>query len=128
PPDTRPRGLPRAPARGLSIEQGYFIFTLMPSLFCKLRCPHCYLSLEQRTDPTILSLEKLDRICAKIDAYYDKRGSAQKTVINYWYGGEPTSMGQDYFTAAADIINARFTPEKGYDAKHTVLTALLTVE
>ena len=111
-----------------SIEQGYFVFTLMPSLFCKLRCPHCYLSLEQRKDKTIMSVEDLTTTCQKIDAYYDRQQIARKTIVGYWYGGEPTSMGQDYFTSAADAINDVFAADKGYRVKHTVLTALVGVK
>ena len=51
------------------IEQGYFIFTLMPSLFCKLRCPHCYLSLEQRQDRSIMPVEALAAACRKVDEF-----------------------------------------------------------
>jgi sulfatase maturation enzyme AslB (radical SAM superfamily) len=111
-----------------SIEQGYFIFTLMPSLFCKLRCPHCYLSLEQRKDRSIMAVDDLGTACEKVDAYYGARGLKRKTVICYWYGGEPTSMGQEYFTAACERINGVFREEKGYAVKHTVLTALVGVD
>jgi len=133
PPDSQPGAAPWPQPGGfhggtLSIEQGYFVFTLMPSLFCRLRCPHCYLSLEQRQDPTIMALDQLEEACRKIDAYYRGRGIARKTIICYWYGGEPTSMGQDYFTRAAERINAVFTPQAGYDVRYTVLTALLTVD
>lgn len=112
----------------VSIEQGYFIFTLMPSLFCKLRCPHCYLSLEQRKDKTVMTVENLRMTCEKVDKYYRDQQIAQKTVVGYWYGGEPTSMGQDYFTSAADAINGVFSEAEGYRTKHTVLTALVGVK
>ncbi len=112
----------------VSIEQGYFIFTLMPSLFCKLRCPHCYLSLEQRQDPTIMSLDDLELTCRKVDAYYRDRAIGQKTIVCYWYGGEPTSMGQAYVTDACDRINGVFTADAGYDVKHTILTSMVGVD
>jgi sulfatase maturation enzyme AslB (radical SAM superfamily) len=112
----------------VSIEQGYFIFTLMPSLFCKLRCPHCYLSLEQRKDRTIMSVADLRHTCIKVDRYYTRQQIGEKTVVCYWYGGEPTSMGQAYFTDAADTINGVFSPAGGYRTKHTVLTALVGVK
>ncbi len=111
-----------------SIENGYFIFTLMPSLFCRLRCPHCYLTLEQRQDPTILAVADLRAACEKIDAYFTRRGLKQKTIICYWYGGEPTSMGREYFTAACEAIGEVFAEAKGYTVKHTVLTALIGVD
>tara|TARA_B100001123_G_scaffold43299_1_gene44473 strand:+ start:3660 stop:4859 length:1200 start_codon:yes stop_codon:yes gene_type:complete len=112
----------------VSIEQGYFVFTLMPSLFCKLRCPHCYLSLEQRKDKSIMSVEDLTHACIKVDRYYQKQQISKKTIVCYWYGGEPTSMGQPYFKSAADSINGVFCPEEGYRTKHTVLTALVGVK
>jgi sulfatase maturation enzyme AslB (radical SAM superfamily) len=115
-------------ASSYSIETGYFIFTLMPSLFCKLRCPHCYLSLEQRKDRTILSLEDIRLACEKIDAFYAKRGIEKKTIVNYWYGGEPTSMGEDYFTAMVGVIDDVFRSENGYTSKHTVLSSLIGVD
>jgi sulfatase maturation enzyme AslB (radical SAM superfamily) len=115
-------------SRPFSIESGYFVLTLMPSLFCKLRCPHCYLSLEQRKDRTVMAVEQLKTACEKIDAYYQQRKIPQKTIVCYWYGGEPTSMGQEYFVAAAEAINGVFALEKGYEIRHTVLTALVGVE
>jgi len=111
-----------------SIENGYFVFTLMPSLFCKLRCPHCYLSLKQRKDTTLLSVEEMKHACYKIDDYYETRNLASKTIVCYWYGGEPTSMGIDYFTDCANSINDVFSEEKKYDVKHTVLSALVGVK
>lgn len=120
------RGLGRQAA--FSIESGYFIFTLMPSLFCKLRCPHCYLSLEQRQDRTVMAVADLALICRKIHDYYQGRGIKQKKIICYWYGGEPTSMGQEWFLAAVEAINRVFAPDKGYDVRHTVLTALVGVD
>lgn len=111
-----------------SIESGYFIFTLMPSLKCSLNCPHCYLSKAQRRDPTILPVEDLRLACEKVDAYYTQRGIVDKTIVCYWYGGEPTEMGQDYFVAAADAIGDVFRRERGYTVKHTVLSSLVTVD
>lgn len=110
-----------------SIEGGYFIFTMMPSLHCNLRCPHCYLSLEQRQDETILSLDNIEIACKKIDEYYTKRKVKNKKIVLYWYGGEPTDMGIDYFKGSTEIINRIFSPEKGYEIKHIVLSALNTM-
>lgn len=111
-----------------SIENGYFVFTLMPSLFCKLRCPHCYLSLAQRKDPTVLSVEKMKEACYKIDDYYEHRNLDSKTIVCYWYGGEPTSMGTKYFVECANSINDVFSEKKNYSVKHTVLSALVGVK
>lgn len=111
-----------------TIENGYFVFTLMPSLFCHLRCPHCYLSLAERKDRTTLSPEMIEAACRKVDAYWDARGIAKRTVICYWYGGEPTSMGIPMFSDMADRINRVFDPAKGYEVRHTVLTSLVSMK
>lgn len=112
----------------ISIESGYFIFTLMPSLRCSLNCPHCYLSLEQRRHSPIMSLKDLETTALKVDAYYQKKNIENKIIVFYWYGGEPTEMGIDYFNEATDILNKIFSKEKGYSTKHTVLTSLLTID
>lgn len=111
-----------------TIENGYFVLTLMPSLFCHLRCPHCYLSLAERKDRTTLSPELIEDACRKVDAYWDARGIEKRTVICYWYGGEPTSMGVPLFSDMADRINKVFDPAKGYDVRHTVLTSLVSMK
>lgn len=111
-----------------SIENGYFIFTLMPSLRCSLNCPHCYLSKEQRNDKTILPVNKLAEICNKIKTYYKSiRCFSNIRIINYWYGGEPTEMGLIYTQEAVNTINSIFTKEDGFDSSHIFLTSLVTV-
>jgi sulfatase maturation enzyme AslB (radical SAM superfamily) len=111
-----------------SIEGGYFIFTLMPSLRCSLNCPHCYLTKEQRRNSEIMSLKNLEITSLKVDEYYQKKEIKNKVIIFYWYGGEPTEMGIEYFEKATELLNKIFTKEKGYFTKHTVLTSLLTVD
>lgn len=111
-----------------SIENGYFIFTLMPSLRCSLNCPHCYLSKEQRRNSPIMKLEDLEIACQKVDDYYQKNNIKNKLIVFYWYGGEPTEMGIDYFTQATLMMNRIFNEEKGYTVKHTILTSLLTID
>ena len=111
-----------------SVESGYFIFTLMPSLRCSLNCPHCYLTKEQRRNSEIMSLADLEITSIKVDEYYQKKGIDKKVIVFYWYGGEPTEMGIDYFEKATEILNRIFNKEKGYYTKHTVLTSLLTVD
>lgn len=111
-----------------TIENGYFVLTLMPSLFCHLRCPHCYLSLAERKDRTTLSPDLIEAACRKIDDYWNRRGIEKRTVVCYWYGGEPTSMGVPLFSEMADRINAVFDPARGYDVRHTVLTSLVSMK
>lgn len=111
-----------------SIENGYFIFTLMPSLRCSLNCPHCYLSLEQRRNSAIMAIPELKIAAQKVDEYYQEKNIKEKIVVFYWYGGEPTEMGIDYFTEATEMLNSIFSKEKGYITKHTVLTSLITID
>lgn len=111
-----------------SIEQGHFVLTMMPSLFCELDCPHCYLSTAERRDPTLLALRSIEKVLQKIDAYYERRGIARKTIHAYQYGGEPTSMGVDAFTRMLDTIDTVLSAQKGYDVRHTILTSLVEVD
>ena len=111
-----------------SVENGYFIFTLMPSLRCSLNCPHCYLSTEQRRTSPIMEIKDLKIAAEKVDQYYQTRDLKEKIVVFYWYGGEPTEMGIDYFTEATEMLNSIFSKEKGYITKHTILTSLLTID
>lgn len=126
-PDIQQIPSPLGSPLGGSIESGYFVFTLMPSLFCHLRCPHCYLSVAEREDRTMLGADLLVGACDKIDAYWNSRGIKDRTVVCYWYGGEPTSMGVETFKEMADGINSVFRLDRGYRVKHTVLTSLVSV-
>ena len=116
------------PQKQFSIETGYFVFTMMPSLRCDLNCPHCYLSLDQRRNSPIMSLDDLDLICKKVDEYYQSKPWMRKVIVCYWYGGEPTQMGQPYMLEAFKRMQAIFTEEKGYYVRHDILTSLLNVD
>ncbi len=111
-----------------SIENGYFVLTMMPSLFCDLRCPHCYLSKEQREDETRLSIDAIRTMCEKIDSYYTSTRLENKTIMVYWYGGEPTTMPMDYFEDAIQTINGIFNEDKGYEVEHLILTSLVQTD
>lgn len=114
--------------QGWSIEQGHFVLTMMPSLYCDLDCPHCYLSKTERRDPTRLSNEQLDILMSRIAQYYDKTGIKHKTIHAYQYGGEPTSMGLPAFHDMLDILDHYFSLDKGYRLRHTILTSLVEVD
>lgn len=111
-----------------SIEQGYFVLTLMPSLYCDLDCPHCYLSTTERRDPTRLSDENLRRVLENIDEFYTEQRIGHKTIQAYHYGGEPTSMGLSAFTEMLDSIEEVLSNERGYEVRHTILTSLVEVD
>lgn len=112
----------------VTIEDGYFVLTMMPSLYCELNCPHCYLSREQRRDKTTLSTLDLIRICNSIHEYYQETGIEDKTIQVYWYGGEPTSMDPDYFLSCVELMENIFSKQRGYTVLHTVLSSLLNVD
>ena len=112
----------------LGIEEGYFVFTMMPSLRCSLNCPHCYLTLEQRRSSVVMSIEGLTIACKKVADYYAEQGIKNKALIFYWYGGEPTEMGQDYFLKAFNAIENIFPSSQGYDVRHEILTSLLNID
>jgi sulfatase maturation enzyme AslB (radical SAM superfamily) len=113
---------------GTTIEQGHFVLTMMPSLFCELDCPHCYLSTTERRDPTRLSNEELDILMGKITKYYRSTPIKNKTIHAYQYGGEPTSMGLGAFSEMLDVLDGHFTKEEGYRLRHTILTSLIEVD
>lgn len=118
----------QTPHDSFSIESGYLVLTLMPSLRCKLNCPHCYLSLDDRRNSPIMALSDIKKTCEKINEFYETRNIKSKTIVCYWYGGEPTDMGKEYFIAAFDIINNVFSKNRGYIVKHTVLSSLVAVD
>jgi len=111
-----------------SIEQGHFVLTMMPSLFCDLDCPHCYLSKIERRDPTRLMNKSIERVLNQVDQFYQSRGVKRKTIHAYQYGGEPTSMGVEAFSEMLDTIEKSLPTEKGYDVRHTILTSLVEVD
>lgn len=121
-------GIRAATQTGYSIEQGHFVLTMMPSLYCDLDCPHCYLSTAERRDPTRLSNKDLKTILHSVDDYYDTQKIQEKTIHAYQYGGEPTSMGVDAFSEMLDTIEECLPQEKGYRVRHTILTSLVEVD
>jgi sulfatase maturation enzyme AslB (radical SAM superfamily) len=111
-----------------SIEQGYFVFTMMPSLRCSLNCPHCYLTTEQRRNSPIMSVDQLEKACLKVADYYNEKTEIKrKVIVFYWYGGEPTEMGMDYMLDAFKRIQGIFPEEDGYYIRHEVLTSLIKI-
>lgn len=111
-----------------TIENGYFVFTIMPTLHCPYNCKHCYLSLEQRRDKNVMPIETMRSVCRKIDAYWDEVQPSQRVVMVYNYGGEPTSVGPEYFEAYVAMMAEEFPASKGYEVKHVMLTSLLGVD
>jgi radical SAM protein with 4Fe4S-binding SPASM domain len=106
------------------IEQGRLILTMMPSLYCKLDCPHCYLTKQQRHSKDCLTLEQIKTTVEKIKRYYQQKEIHNATIDIYWYGGEPTTMDIKLFSDMCTIINNAF---KNHNVKHTLLSALVGV-
>jgi sulfatase maturation enzyme AslB (radical SAM superfamily) len=113
---------------GTSIENGHFVLTMMPSLYCELNCPHCYLSKQERRDTTRLRDDQLAVVLNSVRAYYTKRDLPRVSVHAYQYGGEPTSMGVEAFASMLDTLDVAFPYTEGYDLRHTLLTALVGVD
>ncbi|MFU5275193.1 transcriptional regulator [Pseudomonas aeruginosa] len=111
-----------------TIENGYFVFTIMPTLHCPYNCKHCYLSLEQRRDTTTMTIEQMREVCRKVDAYWDQVQPPHRVVLVYNYGGEPTSTGPGYFESYVRMMAEEFPASKGYEVKHVMLTSLLGVD
>ena len=100
------------PFEGLTdtIENGYFVFTLMPSLYCPYNCKHCYLSKEQRSDKTLMSLDDFRMVCRKIHTYFEEQQPPRRTIIAYNYGGEPTALNTFSPTQESWMRNCRHRP------------------
>lgn len=111
-----------------TIENGYFVFTIMPTLQCEFNCKHCYLSKEQRADKTTISLDDLREVCRKVHSYYEEQQPPHRTIIVYNYGGEPTSTGPEYFEGYVAVMAEEFPASKGYVIRHVMLTSLLGVD
>lgn len=114
-------------AGAATIEQGYFVFTLMPTLRCRLNCPHCYLSLDERRNSPMLPLEQFEQVCRKVDAYYRERGTRNPTIVCYYYGGEPLQMPRGYCEGLVEIIERVLSRDAGYNLRHVVLSSLIGV-
>lgn len=106
------------------IENGYFVFTVFSSLRCKLNCKHCYLSEDQRRNSPILDLKDFENICEKVNDYFMKNvKSEEKNIYFYWYGGEPSEVGQDYLLEAKEIEEKVF--DKSIKLENIILTNLM---
>lgn len=111
-----------------TIENGYFVFTLMPTLHCPYNCKHCYLSKEQRSDKSVMSLDDLRSVCKKVHAYFEEQQPVQRTIIAYNYGGEPTAAGPEYFEGYVQMMAEEFPVAAGYQVRHVMLTSMLGVD
>lgn len=102
--------------------EGRLILTMMPSLACKLSCPHCYLTQEQRRSTAILSLNSVERLARDLAALWRSVEDPQLDV--YWYGGEPLqNLSPELFVEMAECLGG-----VGGRVRHTVLSSLVGVD
>ena len=113
---------------GSTIEQGYLVFTFMPSLYCPYNCSHCYLSLEQRRSTYVMPDDHLVCMLSKVRKYYDGKGLPEVTIVVYYYGGEPTSMGLDYFKRTLSIFDEQLPKDAGFSVRHVILSSLIGLD
>jgi sulfatase maturation enzyme AslB (radical SAM superfamily) len=73
--------------------------SINPSYFCNFRCNFCYLTEEQLSDQTKISLEKLDNLLSQVPniGHVDL------------YGGEIGVLKKDYFYGLRDVIRKYYT-------------------
>lgn len=105
-----------------SIRSGRMILTMMPSLVCKLDCPHCYLTKEQRRSKEMLSLQQVELFVDELTKLWHGKKNTQLDV--YWYGGEPLqNLTPALFEEMAKSLSIAATK-----VSHTVLSSLVGVD
>ncbi|MCG7870985.1 MAG: radical SAM protein [Candidatus Thiodiazotropha lotti] len=105
-----------------SIRSGRMILTLMPSLACKLDCPHCYLTKEQRRSKAMLSLSQVEQFVDELTKLWQGKKNTQLDV--YWYGGEPlANLTPELFNITAESLSIAV-----HEVSHTVLSSLVGVD
>jgi sulfatase maturation enzyme AslB (radical SAM superfamily) len=109
-----------------SIENGYFVLTMFPSLKCELNCPHCYLSKEQRSGKTFLQPKDFKEMVVKVRDYYLLKNLSSSTIVFYWYGGEPTALPLEYYKSLFMIQKQVFPGT--FKIKNQFLTNLFTLD
>lgn len=69
---------------------------LMPTDFCNMNCVYCFHSRKTHTKNKVMSLETLRRIFSVTIPYYEE-------VHFIWHGGEPVSMGKEFYQTALQM-------------------------
>ncbi len=75
-----------------------------------------------------MPVDALSEVAVGVADYFRRKGVPSARIECYWYGGEPTDMGQDYFRQAVAAINAALPASEGFVVRHTVLSSLITVD
>ena len=69
-----------------------------PTDFCNLRCKYCYNSYAEY-NKRVLPLEDFEKMARLVAKTYDE-------IVIIWHGGEPSSVGLDYYRKAMEIEKA----------------------
>lgn len=68
---------------------------------CNSRCAYCAVVRKNHQGPTIMPAETLERFFVRINAYLSERPEDHLKII--WHGGEPLTLGPDYFYRALEL-------------------------
>ena len=98
-----------------------------PTHACNAACAYCYAAGRKPGAEPVMSLEILELLFARIDAYLAERPREIMGVV--WHGGEPLLAGPEFFAAAVEFQrrHCRATGDRIRHAIQSNLT-LLTVE
>jgi len=69
---------------------------VMPTDYCNMDCVYCFNSRKQHKKDRTMSLETLQRLFQITIPFYEE-------ISFIWHGGEPTSMGLDFFKKAVEM-------------------------
>ncbi len=76
-----------------------------PTTACNATCAYCYAAGHAPTPSTVMSLETLELLFARIDEYLAERPRETMGVV--WHGGEPLLLGPRFFAAAVELQRKR---------------------
>lgn len=81
---------------------------IMPTDYCNMNCVYCFNGRKTNTEKKVISLETLEKIFSITIPFYDE-------LKFIWHGGEPTSMGLDFYKAAIEM-------QKKFNSKNVKIT------
>jgi uncharacterized protein len=87
---------------------------------CNAHCAYCDVVFKQHVGAS-MPLAVLERVFGRADEYL--RDQPGETLEILWHGGEPLTLGPDYFRAALEFQN-RLCPETGPRISHRIQTNL----
>jgi radical SAM protein with 4Fe4S-binding SPASM domain len=96
------------------------VLILKPTESCNSACTYCDV-VRKPTVRQVLSFELLDLLYQRIDEYLQSEPEARLEVI--WHGGEPLTLGADYFRQAVELQRRR-CPETQARLSHAIQSNL----